>query len=121
MKTAQEKSENNIRNAWLAAGASSILTLALVLISASNKESIGGIDVFNFVDVGILAGFAFGVYKRSRVCVSLLLIYALLNESYAISIGMKVSPFRIIFFYFYIMGGISIFKYHSNKNKQNVL
>jgi len=121
MRSLQDKTEVNIRNAWLAAIASSILTLILVLVSASNNQSIGGVNIFNFVDVGILSVLAFGVYKRSRVCVTLLLVYALLNESYAISIGMKVSPFRIIFLYFYIMGAISIYKYHSNKNKTNPL
>lgn len=109
------KMDSNIRNAWMAAAISSIITLTLVIVSISTGKSFGEIDPFNVIDVIILSTLAFGIYKRSRICAIIIVLYSLLNEGYVLTHGITVSPLRIIFLYLYIMGLWSIFKYHRIK------
>ncbi len=107
-----ETIEKHIKRAWIAAVVSASMTLLLVLLSIGGIQIIPGLDVWAIIDAAIIAGFAFGIYRRSRVCAFLLLVYAVFNEVYMISDGNKPSPLRIIFIYYYFRGFLAAIAYH---------
>jgi len=72
-----------------------------------------GFDAWMLVDAAILAALAYGVWRRSRVCALLLLIYAIGNEvSLALQKNSHFSILRLIFIYFYLRGTIQLFREH---------
>jgi len=104
--------DKNIRNAWIAALVAAGFTILLMLLPCIGNGLTSHVNIYQLVDVFILLGLSFGVFKRSRICVIMLFIYAVLNEIYIIKIGMNPSLIRIIFIYFYLQGLIAIFKWH---------
>jgi len=72
-------------------------------------------DAWNFIDVAILAGLAYGVWRRNRVCAVLLLLYGIANEVIlAFDETARFSLLCVVFIYFYFRGAIQIFRNHRN-------
>ena len=84
-QTPEELIEKHIQRAWIAAVISASMTLLLVLLAIGGVQILAGLNAWGLLDVVILSGFAFGIYKRSRVCAILLLAYAVFNEIYMMS------------------------------------
>ena len=72
--------QKHVTRAWMAATISAGLTLVLSIAGAIGIITLPGYDAWNFIDVAILAGLAYGVWRRSRVCAVLLLLYGIANE-----------------------------------------
>ena len=65
--------------------------------------------------MAILAGLAYGVWRRSRVCAVLLLVYGIANEVIlAFDETARFSLLRVVFIYFYFRGAIQLFRNHRN-------
>ena len=64
-----DKAKGAITSAWIAGAISGVITLIVSLIGAF------GFDQWNLIDVFIIFGLTFGVYKKSRVCAIILFIY----------------------------------------------
>jgi hypothetical protein len=60
--------------AWIAAGLSGLLTGFFAYQSASH------LNPRNFVDAALLLGFAYGIFRKSRICAVLALIYYVINQ-----------------------------------------
>lgn len=107
-----EKAAKHIKRAWIAAVVSGSVMLVVVLVTISGTQIMRGLDAWAFLDVVILFGFAFGIYKRSRTCAILLTAYAFVNECYMIANDQKPSPLRLIFIYYFFRGILATFAYH---------
>ena len=107
-----ELREKQIARAWIAACISAGLTLILGFLALAGVFAAPGIDGWILLDAAMLAGLAFGVAKRSRVCAMILVIYGVGNEVYMALEGQSFSIFRLIFIYFYIRGAIALFRAH---------
>lgn len=108
--------EKHIARAWVAACISAGLTSIIGLLAVTGVYSVPGFDAWVLLDAAILAGLAFGVARRSRVCVVLLVVYSVFNEVYMAIDGQSFSIFRLIFIYFYIRGAIAIFRDHRRRH-----
>ena len=108
--------EKQIARAWIAASISAGLTLILGLLAIAGVYTAPGFDAWILLDAAILTGLAFGVAKRSRICVVILVIYGVVNEVYMALEGQSFSIFRLIFIYFYIRGAIAIFRDHRRQS-----
>jgi hypothetical protein len=64
----KEDAEKAIKNAWIAGIISGVITLLAIFFLA-------GIDLFNLIDVALIFGLAFGIYKKSRAAAVIMLIY----------------------------------------------
>ncbi len=65
------------------------------------------------IDAALLAGLAYGVWCRSRVCAVLLLAYGIANEVYlALDETAHFSIWRLVFIYFYFRGALQLFRDH---------
>lgn len=105
-----------IRLAWMAGLFSSAVTLVLVLLALSGT-SLLGFGMAELVDVALMLGLTFGIYKKSRTCAVLMLLYFLLSKFFlfqqgAIGAGSAVSA--LLFVYFYVQGVIGTFAYHKH-------
>ncbi|WP_291584006.1 hypothetical protein [Clostridium sp. UBA6640] len=77
-----------IYNAWTAAIACSLITLGGIIISVLGNSDLG-LSLYSLVDVVLLLGLGFGVYKKSRVCAVILFVCFTLNQLYTLSSGMS--------------------------------
>jgi serine/threonine-protein kinase len=68
-----------IRRAAVAGVVSTVLTLGLTLLGMT-AHRVGGYTSANFLDVALMAGLTFGVWRRSRVCAFLLLLYFIASK-----------------------------------------
>jgi serine/threonine-protein kinase len=105
----------NVTRAWMAATISAGLTLIFGALAAAGVLTVPGADGWILVDAALLGGLAYGVWRHSRVCALLLLIYSVVGETYLAFEGTaRFSLLRIIFIYFYFRGTIELFKEQRN-------
>jgi S1-C subfamily serine protease len=117
----QEKIDRAIQRAWIAALVCGGITLVVGLIAIGGTQLVPGYNGGIVLDALILFGLAFGVYKRSRICATLLVGYAAFNEVYIIITGIDKSPgLRVIFIYFYFRGMLATFAYQKQCAKPSI-
>ncbi|MBU5485739.1 hypothetical protein KQI86_15570 [Clostridium sp. MSJ-11] len=117
----EQKALNSIKNAWMWATFSSSVMFILFILS-----QVGLMDVYmNYliiIDILMVLGLAFGVYKKSRVCAILLFIYFIIDKIIMIISQGRVTGtvWLIIAGGIYIQGIRGTFYYHKNmKDKEN--
>jgi serine/threonine-protein kinase len=108
-----------IRNCWIAGVVSIVLTVALTLVSIF-VTNVLGLNEWAFVDVAIMMGLTFGVYRKSRVCAFLLLAFFALNKVLMWVQAGNVAglPLALVFFWFYFQGVVGTVQYHRLKKQQ---
>lgn len=113
-----EQTEKQIKQAWIAGSISAVITFIYSLLGAYN-ESIRleyGVDTWTLIDVALLAGLSYGIYKKSRFCALSLLIYFIASKFILMAstgqfTGGVVS---LVFAYFFFQGTLATFKYHKH-------
>ena len=107
-----------IRNAWVAGSVSGSITLAIVLFSVAGVQILG-FSAWEFLDVAFVFGLAFGIYKKSRTCAIVMLLYFAVSKVLIISEnGLKGGiALSLVFFYYYSYGIVGTFAYHRLKSK----
>jgi hypothetical protein len=107
----------DIRNAWVAAAISGVLTLAVTLVSIYGT-SIPGMDAWNLIDVALIFGFAVGIYRRSRFCATAMLIYFIASKVIGWVQGGQPTGLIVamIFIYYFFKGMLATFDYHKAMN-----
>ena len=105
----------SIRNAWIVGTICGVLTLLVTLISAAGVDIPGlDFDLWNLLDVLLIFGLIFGIYKKNRVCAILIFVYfvrskvLIWKESASVS-GLSVA---VIFGYYFLQGILGTFAYH---------
>jgi serine/threonine-protein kinase len=102
-----------IKSGWIAGLISIGITMIFILLSIFGT-SIMGINAWGLIDVGLMAGLTYGVYRKSRTCAVLLLAFFVLSK-----IAMWVqagSPsgwiMALIFAWYFFQGASGTFQYH---------
>lgn len=109
-----EKALKHIRNAYVLAILSGVITL-LLIISSILKVWNSGLDVSELVDVVLIFGLAFGISKKSRICAIILFIYYILNKIFMIlSVNYGSLAIMVIFIIGYFKGIRGTIHYHKN-------
>ncbi len=112
-----EKAEKAIRNAYIAGIVSGVITL-LVTLAAVGGVSIMGFDLWNLLDVFLIFGLTYGIYRKSRVCAITMLVYFVGNRLLFFSeLGLSAGGLfgAILFGYFFFQGIRGTLVYHSLK------
>lgn len=97
---------------WVTAGVSALLTAFLAYRSAAN------LNPLNFIDAAILAGLAWGIFRKSRVCAVLALAYCVINQIVRLKmLGGAVLPGALIsgaapFVALYLLSVVGTFAWH---------
>jgi hypothetical protein len=107
--------EKKIRSAWIAGLISAAVTLAF---SAFGWQ---GFDLMNLLDVGLLLGLAFGVYKKSRACAVVLLGYFVLSKIVIVIETGKANGLimSMVFLYFYWQGVVGTYQHRDFISRVN--
>jgi hypothetical protein len=106
-----------IKNAWVAAVISGSITLIFTLVAMAGT-SIMGLGAANLVDVVFIYGLAFGIYRKSRTCAVVMLVYFV--GSKILQMEQTGAPsgifLAVIFAYYFAMGIAGTFQYHKLKH-----
>lgn len=100
-----QEANKAIKDAWVAGMIAVIVTIALTLIY-STGAGFSHITLWNWIDIFVLAGLSYGIYRKSSLCAVLLLVYYLgskviLWTDERAFIGV---PIALIFAYFFWRG-----------------
>ena len=105
--------QKHVTRAWMAATISAALTLIFGALAAAGLLATPGFDAWMLIDAAILGALAYGVWRRSRICAVLLLVYGIVNEVYAaFDEKAHFSILRLVFIYFYFRGALQLFRDH---------
>jgi hypothetical protein len=109
----------HIRNATIAACISGAITLLFSLLAIAGT-SIMGYTPWELVDAALVAGLAFGIYKKSRACAIIILVYFVGSKIYLMIETGKPSGLLVaaIFVYYYVKGVQGTFQYHKWRKAQ---
>ncbi len=116
-----QKAKTDIKNAWIAGAISGVITLVFALIAMSSAEirQNMGIDAWLWIDVVLIFGLTFGIYKKSRICAVLMFVYFAISKLIQFSSGQFGGAFvAVLFLYFYFQGMRGTFTYHKLKQEQ---
>ncbi len=102
-----------IKDAWVAGLITVIATIALTFIYASGP-GFAHVALWNWVDILVLAGLSYGIYRKSSLCAAIMLVYylgskAILWTDERAFIGV---PIALIFAYFFWRGIQGTRAYH---------
>ncbi|MFK5856211.1 MAG: hypothetical protein QM503_08785 [Bacteroidota bacterium] len=113
------QAEKHIKNAWIAGAVSASFTLILSLIGAYNDDIRFkyGFDTWTLLDVALIAGLTYGIYRKNRYCALGLLIYFIVSKfAMAASTGQFPGGFiSLLFAYFFFQGTRATFQIHKHK------
>src|SRR5262245_35407815 len=123
-----QNAEKKIKGGWVCSLISAFLTLLFALLGNSGVQidAYNNYNLFNLLDVFILSVCTFGIYRKSRVASTSMLVYFLGNKIWMWwghlpgGIGIILSLI-LIYFYFEAMRGTFI--YHRllhNNNQENL-
>ena len=101
-----KEAEAKIKFAWQAGIVSGTMTLIFVFFSLAGYGFTGLINEFSLIDVCLVFGLSFGIYKKSRIAAVLMLVYFALNQAWII-VGLKRFPGVISWFFLILfLGGV---------------
>lgn len=103
-----------IRNGWIMAVVSGVLTFALMLV-AINTGTMGDIfDIWTSLDVLLIFGLAFGIYKKSRIAASCMFVYFLVSKILIMYESGNANGWMLslVFLYIYFHAMLGTYQYH---------
>ena len=108
-------------NGFIAAGWGAA-TIAGALTGFGAVLKMGGLNYFNLIDAGIYFGLAFGIFRKSRVCAGLLLLYYLVNQYTRVAIQhfpISISGLIVtaIFIAAYLLAIVGTLEWHKKSYK----
>jgi len=117
-----EDIRKKIKSAWVAAAISGSITLVVTLVAMSGTDILG-FSAWELIDVGLIFGLAFGIYKKSRACAVVMLTYFVISKIILMVQSGKPSGvvLSIIFIYYFWQGVSGTFAYHKLKNRNPAL
>lgn len=102
-----------IKGAWIAALISGMMTLIVTLVAISGNRMLG-FGPMNVLDVVLIFGLAYGIYRKSRTCAVLMFAYFAISKIMLFAQTRQASGivFGLIFLYFFGRGVVGTFEYH---------
>ena len=109
----QEQAEKAIKTAWGAGIISGVLTLIVTLVAMAGYNFMG-FSALNLLDVAVIAGLTFGIYRKSRTCAIIMLVYFIGSKLLIWTETKSVSglPMALIFCWFFYQGILGTFAWH---------
>jgi hypothetical protein len=102
------------KTAYIAAIVSASITLIASIAAAAGHTFDGRTSTWMALDAILIYALAYGIYKNSRICSSLMFVYwvAIKLIAFAKPNSNETLPIAIIFTYFFFMGIVGTFAYH---------
>ncbi len=119
------KHEKMIKEGWIAGlvlGTISFLTWFISMLTNKNVLDLP-VDPFGLVDILLIFGLTYGIYRKSRFCAVAMTIYYFIMKLYMIAITFPTGIFSIIWLAilttFFVRAMIGTFEYH--REQENFL
>jgi serine/threonine-protein kinase len=114
-----EETLKKIKHAWVAAVVSGCITLVVTVVAMSGTDILG-FSAWELIDVALIFGLAFGIYRKSRTCAVIMLVYFIASR---ILITMRTGrptgiPLALVFGYYFWQGIAGTFAYHRPDGRQ---
>ena len=102
-----------IKNGWVAGAVSVAFTVVLVVISLVGTPLLG-LDAWAFLDVALMSGLSYGVFRKSRTCAIVLLLFFAANKVIMwVEVGAASGlPLALVFIWFFCQGIVGTFQFH---------
>jgi hypothetical protein len=105
-----------IKHATVTGIISGCITLVVTLFALAGNEMLGftGLEL---IDVVLIFGLTFGIYKKSRTCALIMLLYFVVSKIILIAEngpGGGGGILALVFIYFYFQGVVGTFQYHKH-------
>jgi hypothetical protein len=115
----QEQTEKAIKNAWIAGIVSGSITLLVTIIAAFGIDILG-FSLWNLLDVLLIFGLTFGIYRKSRVSAVSMFVYFVASKIFIVIETGKVAgiPLAIVFGYYFFQGIRGTFAWHQSEKKE---
>jgi serine/threonine-protein kinase len=111
-----EEAKEYTRSGFVAALFCAGVTLALVLLHFAGASLLPGFDAFALFDVALFAGFAWGIYRYSRICAILaLVLYVGEQANNIVNFRTYNAVLAVLFIMFFIKSIRGTFAYHRFK------
>ncbi|MHC4759312.1 MAG: hypothetical protein ACYTE8_11705 [Planctomycetota bacterium] len=109
-----DKALKATKTAYIVAIVSATLTLIASIAAAAGHTFDGRISPWMALDAILIYALAYGIYKNSRICSSLMFVYWVAIKVIALTKpnSTETLPIAVIFAYFFFMGIIGTFTYH---------
>lgn len=103
-----------IKHGWIAACISGVLTLIATVFSMFNGPNEVFAGAWSLIDVALIAGFAFGIWRRSRVAATLMFVYFVLSKILIMQATGRPDGLvlGLVFLIFYFRAMTATFRYH---------
>jgi serine/threonine-protein kinase len=110
--------DKKIAGGWVAGLISIAISLVFIGISFFGP-TIAGMNANALVDVTLMAGLAYGVFRKSRICAVLLFLMFLAEKIYAFVATGTVSGIvtSLLFLWFFFQAVIGTFQFHRWKKE----
>ena len=113
-----EQAEKHIKNAWVAGAVSAAITFILSLIGAYNDDFryTYGFDTWSLLDVALVAGLTYGIYRKKRFAALGMLVYFVASKFIMAASGGNFSGglMSLIFAYLFFQGTRASFQLHKH-------
>lgn len=108
-----------IKNAWVAGCISAAITLAVTLIAMSGNAVLG-FDAWSLLDVVFILAMTYGIFRKSRVCAVVMLVYFIVSKIILMLEAGKPSGLltALIFGYYYLQGVMGTLAFHQLRKRQ---
>ncbi len=112
-----KKAEDQIKLAWQGGTVQSTITLVFTLLALAGYDFFirlfGVVDILSLINVCLIYGLSFGIYKKSRTAAVIMLIYFVADKAWAV-IELKRNPgiLSLLFLIVYVSGVQGTFAYH---------
>ncbi|MGE8500574.1 MAG: hypothetical protein ACN6O6_23995 [Pseudomonas sp.] len=116
------KIARKIKHCWVAGIISSSATLFMIArVLSSGATSAHGIDEWALIDVAIMLGLCIGVYKKSRTCAILMVLFYIIGKLSMLADGASLIalPVSLVFLWFFFQGVVGTFQFHRWKREAN--
>lgn len=109
-----EHIRKNIRNGAIAGVISCLLTLVITLFFVQNPQQGQLFDVWNFLDVGLIAAMTLGIWRKSRVAATAMFLYFAFSKILIVVQTGEPSGLLVglIFLYVYAQAMRATYQYH---------
>lgn len=113
-----EKANKHIQRAWITGVISAAITFIFALVGTYNDEFRYkfGLDTWSLLDVALIVGLTYGIYKKNRYCALGMLIYFILSKFLAAASTGQFSGglMSLLFAYFFFKGTKAAFQIHKH-------
>ena len=121
---ALRKALRRIRIAWIMGILSGTITLLFALCAADGYyvEGYEYMSIWCLIDVFLIFGLSFGIWKKSRCCAILLFVYFVTSKllMYSQSVTDTAAAFGALYCYLYFLGVLGTFSYHRLTKKTDI-